>query len=104
MQTIHRSARTKERSLFRTVKLTYPDICARFHLDPWSSESPGKLNMLATAGLVKKIPGTKAAINKVQAAGLPEEAAASWACAEAAQEVVQEKAASSTFRVDRSIF
>lgn len=85
------------------LKLSYIDACARFHIDAWSPEAPGKLNKLADAGLIKKIAGTKQAIAKVQEAGFPVEAAFSWVCAEVSSEISQERAASSSFRCERSM-
>lgn len=87
---------------FRTVKLSYIDVCARFHLDAWSKEAPERLRQLVVAGLVRQVSGSKAAVGKVLAAGMPEEAAASWLVTEHSQEVVKERAAQSTYMFERS--
>lgn len=87
---------------FRTVKLSYIDVCSRFNLDAWSEEAPKRLQQLVLAGLVRKVSGSKSAVGKVLAAGLPEEAAATWVCSEHSQEVVKEKAAYSSLLFERS--
>lgn len=88
----------------RTLKMTYLDACAKYNMDPFATASAEKLNKLVSAGLLRKVKGSKGAIAKAIAAGLPgEEAAALWVTAEQSNELLREQSSSSTFRCERSM-